>query len=533
MKKVKELIVLFMVITAMIISGCGYSAQKNATQQDQQGAEESSKPIKVTLAMWELTDPDGNAASEKIYNKIVNDFGIEFEFVPVTWADSNDVIRMLASADDLPDVFVHLGWESKYEFKSFVDQQLIRDIPKELYSKYSHVNRVMEKYSYETIDGKMYHLPRDDRAFEEYNGNPIGFYYRKDIAAKAGYSDSDIEKAMTIDEFTDFLRAITKTGVYGISNAATVGIGYIREIIYPMFGYRPWIYQDGQWVCGDITDASKEATRWLHQIYKEGILDPEFSILQDTQLLEKFCIGTIGVAPYNLNTTNAQYFRTNFWEKINPDLDIDEYVGAIPLPTMKDGSRNSRPKTYWSCTLISSKVDDSKLDRVLDFYDWMYSTDGYVFTLYGEENVDYKIEGNNIVTLCKDENGNPVRFASTSTFVLMPSIASWHLDGIPGIRDTTVTDWDLKMDSILKETYWKYNFPVDFTRYLFTPAISEFDIEENVMNQYVKIIMQSNDFEADWDNFVQYLYKNHNLEEVTKEVNEEAIKKGIKWEPYK
>ena len=63
---------------------------------------------------------------------------------------------------------------------------------------------------------------------------------------------------------------------------------------------------------------------------------------------------------------------------------------------------------------------------------------------YSEENVDYKIEGNNIVTLCKDENSNPVRFASTSTFVLMPSIASWHLDGIPGIRDTTATDWDLK-----------------------------------------------------------------------------------------
>ena len=51
--------------------------------------------------------------------------------------------------------------------------------------------------------------------------------------------------------------------------------------------------------------------------------------------------------------------------------------------------------------------------------------------------------------------------------------------------------------------------------------------EENVMNQYVKIIMQSNDFEADWDNFVQYLYKNHNLEAVTKEVNEEAIRRVL------
>ena len=71
---------LFVVITVMIFPDADISTP--ATHKINRG-EESSKPIKVTLAMWELTDPDGNEASEKIYNKIVNDLVLSLNLFPL------------------------------------------------------------------------------------------------------------------------------------------------------------------------------------------------------------------------------------------------------------------------------------------------------------------------------------------------------------------------------------------------------------------------------------------------------------------
>ena len=115
----------------------------------------------------------------------------------------------------------------------------------------------------------------------------------------------------------------------------------------------------------------------------------------------------------------------------------------------------------------------------------------------------------------------------------MPSLAGWHLDKIPGVVDSTLTDWDNKMDQILRNEYWPYCYPINFVTYLFSDNLMSFDIETHVENQLVLLIMQSTDFEADWDSFVQDLYDNYNLEAVTEEVNAAAAEKGIVWEPYK
>ena len=137
------------------------------------------------------------------------------------------------------------------------------------------------------------------------------------------------------------------------------------------------------------------------------------------------------------------------------------------------------------------------------------------------------------VTDLKDANGEPKTFYSNTSLLLMNSIAGWHLDKVPGVVDSTLIDWDNKMDAILRAEYWPYNYPSNFVTYLFTDNLMSFDIETYVENQLVLLIMQSTDFEADWAAFVQDLYDNYNLEAVTAEVNEAAAERGIVWEPYK
>lgn len=503
------------------------------------------EPIDVTLSYWQFVNADGEYEGEKFCQKVRDEFGINLISVPVTWADSIEKISTFAASDSLPDVFVHLGWDSKFEFKEFVDQEMIRDIPEALYSKYPNLSRVMTTYAYEAMpDGKMYHLPREDRAWEGANGNPIALFYRLDYAQKLGYTQEQLTSPMSIDELTVLLERMTfddpdgdgTQNTYGLGNALDTGtgLGYLSQLIYPMFGYRPWMYSEERgWEYGYISDAAKECTAWLHDLYQRGILDPEFAILKDSQMEEKFATGSIGVMPYNMNATNAYSFRKSYWEKINPEWNIADYVSGLPEPTMADGTRNSRPKAYWSATLISYKVDDEKLDRILAFFDWMYGVDGYIYATWGEEGVDYVNENGSLISLLKDANGEPKTFYANTSLLLMNSIAGWHLDKVPGIVDSTLTDWDTQMDAILREEYWPYNYPTNFVTYLFNDNLMSFDIETYVENQLVLLIMQSTDFEADWNAFVQDLYDNYNLAAVTEEVNQAAAEKGIVWEPYR
>ncbi len=502
----------------------------------------SQEPIDVSIAMWNFAEPNGNEYGERVMAKIRDEYGINMQIVSITQADYREKISTLAASDNLPDMFVALGWDDKLEFKKLVDQELVRAIPKELYSKYPNVNRVMEKYAYETMpDGQMYHIPRDDRIPSDMNGDPIGFYYRKDWAEKLGYTNLD--EPMTISEFGQFLTDMAqkdpdgngKADTYGMgnSNGQNNGMGFFINLIYPMFGYRPWMLEDGAWTYGLISEKAKEATEWLHEMYLSGGLDPEFVLSDETKLREKMSTGTLGVMPYNMNLSNAKLYRTQYFEKIAPDANIEDQIGFLPLPTMEDGKRNSAPKTYWSCTLISSKVDDAKLDRILAFYDWLCDTDGYIYATWGEEGKDYEVVDGEYRTLLTNADGAPVQFGMAGTFSLMGSLASWHLDGIPDAVDSSVTEWDKEADRVLMETYWPYNYPVDFSKYLFTPQLAEFDADAWACQELVKIIMQTTDFEAGWQKYVDTLYREYNLEAVTQEVNEAAKEQGTEWTPYK
>ncbi len=527
-------------LAVIMLSSIFLTSCSQADTQTSSGQSQADEVVDVSMAIWNLTQADGNEIGERVEAKIRDDFGIQIQAVSVTMADYRDKINSLAASDDLPDIFVGDGWDNKIEFSRLVDQGLIRSIPEELYSKYENVNAMMSKYLYEAMpDGEMYHIPRDDRVNTTVNGNPIGFFYRKDWAENLGYTNLD--EPMTIDEFTEFLTAMAKddpdgNGIddtYGLSNGMDSGLGFFRDLVYPMFGYRPWVYTDGAWEYGYSSQAAKDATAWLNQLVVDGVLDPEFVLTDETLLREKMSTDKIAVMPYNMNRGNAKLFREQYFEKINPDKEVEDYIGFLPLPTMNDGSRNSSPKSYWSVTYVSSKVDDAKLDKILAFYDWMLSEDGYRYGAWGEEGVDYEVVDGVYTTLLKDPNDAPISFQLAGTFMLLPNVASWHLDGLSDAIDPTRKQWDDDADVHLRETYWEYNYPADFTKFLLTPVLSEFNADLFSQQKLTEIIMKTTDIDADWDAFVEILYNEHNLEAVTKEVNDVAAEQGIEWVDYK
>jgi len=53
----------------------------------------------------------------------------------------------------------------------------------------------------------------------------------------------------------------------------------------------------------------------------------------------------------------------------------------------------TQTEDYWTVTAMSHKMKDERVNRVLDFWEYMFTQEGYQMRNYGKEGVDYKVTG--------------------------------------------------------------------------------------------------------------------------------------------
>ena len=57
------------------------------------------------------------------------------------------------------------------------------------------------------------------------------------------------------------------------------------------FGVREWVYEDGGWIPGLLSNQAKAAVAWAAQLYRDGIIDPEFDTQTEEKAMQKFISG--------------------------------------------------------------------------------------------------------------------------------------------------------------------------------------------------------------------------------------------------
>ena len=98
------------------------------------------------------------------------------------------------------------------------------------------------------------------------------------------------------------------------------------------------------------------------------------------------------------------------WKQFNPDRDFFDHVKVLrPFPV--DGYDvhaigRAGETGFWSERFIAGTVDDEKLSRILDLYNWMYSSEGTMTVMFGHDGQDYRMDGAEIVPLKTDADGN-------------------------------------------------------------------------------------------------------------------------------
>jgi len=476
-------------------------------------------PVSMSIAFWDMVDLGSDAWGQRILDK----FNLDVTAISLSWDNWPEQLQVMAAGDDLPNFFadydVHFDW---------IDQGLTRDYPEELFSKYPIINDSMLNQPYaqavKEMAGGYYTLIRPFSTSGLYDVSQNGVFYRKDWMAEAGIT----KEPETIDEFYELLKAFKELH----PSAYPWTSNNLDNTMFAAFGsyVRYWMQNDeGVWEPGYMSKKNIDALKFLRKVYQEGLLDPEFLRNSYNEAISKLAQGSVGAMIRN--SDSLWFYRTlTAFEEANPGLNPLDYLTVMgPLRNDPDAKPLWMPNIESGGTMVSVKTTDEQIDRMLMMVEYFMSEEGLMYRRFGEEGVDYKMEGDQIVSMLAPIEGVASNYLLVTTYPtqVFGWFADWDGDndavipGNPGIPD------DFKIEHMrFREKFMAAMPDLNLTPYLIpTPAKNRLAIDWEA--EFVQIIMGEDDVEVMFDEFlnqIQYLGVPEAIEELNARVAELGIK---------
>ncbi len=506
---IKRFIAILSVISALIFAFSACDGQLEAPQETERPTADPNEIMEVSVGMWELYEPQSEAA-KIISDYIKSYFNIIIKPVAMSRDNYREELDWMMGANMLPDVFANDIMTNKFQYRVLIDSGSIQSVPKNMWAKLDRLSAVMswyeDIYSYK---GEMYFIPRTYQTFDQTNGATNVIFYRSDWAKDLSYSSFKEEADFT--DIIDLLGAYrtsdtdknTIWDTWGITGSG--GIDFIWDAFLTPFGVREWMYEDGKWMPGIISDRAKEAVTWAAQLYREGIIDPDIVTQTNEDALCKFLTGRTGAVMAPAYYSDLLYFQEQ-WSVHNPDKPITESVKIIPSYITPDKMTYNEVSTFKTGSMISAQVSERKMQKILTLFDFLYSGDGRNLLEYG--------------TLQPEGTGGFLKDAPE--FESFANLASWNMDKNPA---------DVEQDSnfvtyaqdVIETGVWPWSFESElFTNGMLTPEMCVLDMNRIAEEKILGLIKTTRDFDADWNLYVDSMYNELNLEDAIAEVNEWA-----------
>lgn len=429
----------------------------------------------ITLQLWTSNEEVANNPDGYYLKKIKDDFGVDLDIRvrAVGGSDYMDWLNLSMMSGDEPE-WLRDQAIGQGLYKQFVDEDLLLELDEAMIrenmpnyiawtQKYPEIfgENALNLYK---VDGKIYAIPdaKVDLATFCYMA------FRKDWLEKLGY-----EKAPeTLDEVIQFMRdATTKDpdgngiddthGYLGITNSVAWGFS-------PFFGaygvYPDLFYEkDGKVVYGNVEPETKQVLALLRDLYKEGVIDPEWVTHGFDQVMNKVVTGKTAVTWQNWLTIFTGKYQDI--TDIVPDAGWVATTGPIG-PNGDQGIMNFNPLAGVGL-MFTKKLEgqEDKLIKYMQVFDAILGDPAYYEAeIWGLEGTTFTrdangdrvyAEGYDKDKLFKFGVGADYRFPSLELFGYEPSI---H-DGIEFNKETL----DLRAE-LIEMSRGKYNIMGGFVR---------------------------------------------------------------------
>ena len=300
-----------MTMLGSVMAGCGgretgTDSERNREQTDSQGEEE-----RMTLELWTSSRDAIDNPDAWYIKKIEEEFNvnIEMNYRNEGSTDYTEWLTLSLAGDDCPDWFRDQAVGTAM-LNDLVKQGLVAKLDPEMVKEnMPNYMRWAEKYSdimtedplnLYSVDGEVYAIP--DAKVDL--GRFCLMAYRQDWLDNLG-----LEMPKTLDEFTEVMKAFTFDDPDG--NGVNDTYGYIGitgnadwafSPIFAAFGTYPGIWyakEDGSITRGEIEPETKEALKYIKELYDMGVIDPEWMTIDFEGAKNKVVSSVVGCSWQN------------------------------------------------------------------------------------------------------------------------------------------------------------------------------------------------------------------------------------------
>ncbi|NIK80269.1 putative aldouronate transport system substrate-binding protein [Paenibacillus castaneae] len=409
-----------MTILAVLASGCGGS-NNTPNKGSNQASEDKTVTYKFLRNSGIAEYPADGGEARKVLTEAAANAGIkgvDFIAQQAPGEDYQTKLNLLASADDLPDFFDI----DSMTLSRFVEQGLVQPIDKYLENA-PHLMKLIPQYYWDqvTFDGKIYALPNGMRP-EAFNSPNV-----TSVLVRQDWLDAlNLKAPTTLDELHDVLRAFVSDDPDQNGKNDTLGLSGTKlsryNSIFGAYGIIPsfWMERDGQIQKGFTLPETKQVLTLLQQWYKEGLIDPDFPVMETKQLNEKIINSKVGLFENDAFLVDPKANPTS--EALQKATPASKLTMIAP-PKGPDGkSGNPETNAVASAPLRALSVKAQNPDKLFRYLDWLVDDSeggGFNLGLYGVEGTDYTFDKEkNLITqstsyadLYKKGYNNPIRMA--------------------------------------------------------------------------------------------------------------------------
>ena len=334
----KRMFRMFAVLTAMILlfqAGCNSPAKSVYTAKEDYDDKlyyamttpYGAYPETISYTLGKMTSvnnsnmPEGDTYTDNAYTRYIKNM-INVQNIDAFEAQDtqyNTNVSMAVSMGALPDIMMV---SSQDDLQRLVEADMIEDLT-ESYNNClsSRIRAIYNSYGSSlkdmiTFDGRIMALPETN-----ITDGPNLIWLRKDWMDKLGLEDpKTLEDAFDIVEKFVQNKMGTEDGEDPIGLACdtdlvgTTSSNYSVDSVFDKFGASPqrWVNQNGKIVYGSVTEETKNALSYLHELYERGVLDKNFALRAQNNLRDLVINGKCGA------------FFGLWWTPNNPLMDVYE-----------------------------------------------------------------------------------------------------------------------------------------------------------------------------------------------------------------
>jgi putative aldouronate transport system substrate-binding protein len=387
--------VVLSILAIMMVSGLAFATGNPAPAGGDEG------PVSIDWFVnedwfnyeWDLEKP--------VAAYITDNYGIEINFQNSAGGGTGtEKINAMIAADDLTDVVTMGWWYTQFQDLQAANmlQKLDEVIPKYTPGLWEAVPEFMVNW-YTHTDGHWYGFANMFWAKEQFNEKNYlttnaGMVARKDVMDQLGITADDFK---TQDGMLNALRKVRDAdiqynGLDMVPLYFTPNGGFPGTYVWAgMFGIDRED-ANGNWRGGEFGGVPLEDPKSLEQLlfanklYQEGLLSRENWTSDRSQISEKIVSGSIFAMMLNVADYQGQYrdlFTADNTARMVP-------VGPIHAKDMAEPYLVSSGLTGWLVSMIST--DTQHLEKILKFWEFLYSKEGLLLSNYGFEGDTYTLD---------------------------------------------------------------------------------------------------------------------------------------------